>query len=210
VAAVLAIEGAHALEGKLSSVDDLSQAGFRMISLTHFFDTEFAGSSTGVEKHGLTDLGRQLIKRFEEASILVDLAHASPQTIEDVTSMATRPVVVSHSGVRATCDSRRNLSDTEIRTVADTGGLIGIGYFPGAVCGNDTPSIVRAIRHAVDLVGAEHVALGSDFDGAVRMPFDATGLVLLTDALLKDGFSEQQIRSIMGENVLRLVLRSLP
>jgi microsomal dipeptidase-like Zn-dependent dipeptidase len=142
--------------------------------------------------------------------MIVDLAHASPKTIEDVLAMATRPVVVSHTGVKGTCDNNRNLSDDQIRAVAAKGGLIGIGYWETATCGTDARAIVKAMRYVSDRVGVAHVALGSDFDGAVTEPFDTTGLVDITDAMLEAGYSEQEIRLIMGENVMGFLEVNLP
>jgi microsomal dipeptidase-like Zn-dependent dipeptidase len=112
--------------------------------------------------------------------------------------------------VQGTCPGRRNLSAQHVRRIAATGGVIGIGYFPGAVCGNDAGAIVRAIRYTVNLVGVQHVALGSDFDGATRVPFDTTGLPLLVQELLDSGFSEKDIAAIMGGNILRLLLAHMP
>lgn len=209
-AGFLGVEGAQVLEGELANVDVLFDAGIRMMAPSHFFDTEVGGSAHGVHKGGLTDLGKQVIKRMEAVGMIVDLAHASPKTIDDVLAMATRPVVVSHTGVKGTCNSIRNLSDEHLRAIAAAGGVIGVAFFDGATCGQDVDAIVRAIRYTVDLVGVEHVALGSDFDGSVATPFDAAGLVQLTDALLKAGFSEQETALIMGENVRRLLLQLLP
>lgn len=175
VGALLAIEGLHALDGKLESVDVLYGAGYRMMGLVHFFDNEVAGSAHGVTHGGLTALGRQVIHRMEALGILVDLAHSSPQTIRETLQLATRPVVVSHTGVAATCAGPRNLTDDQMRAIAANGGLIGIGYWDGAVCEPTLANIVKAIRHAVSVMGVQHVALGSDFDGAVRAPFDTRG-----------------------------------
>jgi microsomal dipeptidase-like Zn-dependent dipeptidase len=147
---------------------------------------------------------------MEQKKMIVDLAHASDRTVDDVLSMATRPVVVSHAGVRGTCDNRRNLSDTQLRAIAGNGGVVGIGYWPTAVCGKDARAIARAIRHAVRVAGIGHVGLGSDFDGAVTTPFDAAGLPLLTEALLAEGFTEEDVARIMGGNVLGLLERGLP
>lgn len=147
---------------------------------------------------------------MESKKMLIDLAHASPATLRDVTAIATRPAVVSHTGVKGTCNNNRNLSDDELRAVAHTGGLIGIGYWETAVCGHDAPSVARAIRYASNIVGVEHVCLGSDFDGGTTMPFDATGLVLITEALKHEAFSDREIRLIMGENVVRLLSEVLP
>lgn len=210
VAGVLGVEGAHALEGNLANLEELYQAGVRIVAPTHFFDNDIGGSAHGLHKSGLTDLGRQLVEAMEARGMLLDLAHASPAVFDDALAIATRPVIVSHTGVRATCDNNRNLSDEQIRAVARTGGVIGIGYWNTAVCGEDAAAIARAVRHTAELVGAEHVALGSDFDGAVPVPFDTTGLVLIVDALLDAGMTEQDIRLIMGENAARVLGELLP
>jgi membrane dipeptidase len=213
-AGLLGLEGAHALEGDLGAVDTLFDAGFRMIAPTHFFDTEWGGSAHGVNKGGLTERGRGLVRRLEERRILLDLAHASPRTIADAVAMARRPVVVSHTGVKGTCDNIRNLSDGELRGIAGTGGLIGIGFWgpsgTGAVCGDDAAAVARAIRYAIQVVGVDHVALGSDWDGTVSTPFDAAGLVELTDALLAAGLAEGDIEKVMGGNAVRLLSTALP
>lgn len=209
-AALLTVEGAHALEGDPAAVDRLVEAGFRMMSLTHFFDNEFGGSAHGIDRIGLTGPGRELVARMEARSMLVDVAHASARTIDDILGMTTRPVVASHTGLRATSDSVRNLSDDQVRGIAATGGLIGIGFWPTATGGDDVAAIGRAIGAAVSLVGVDHIALGSDFDGAVPLPFDATGMVQLTDVLISDGFTDAEIGAIMGGNALRLLTATLP
>jgi microsomal dipeptidase-like Zn-dependent dipeptidase len=206
----LGIEGAHALDGKPENVDVLFDAGFRMMSPSHFFDNDIGGSAHGAEKYGLTEKGREMIRRMEAKNMLVDVAHASPQVIEDVLQMATKPVVVSHTGVKGTCDNQRNLSDDQLRAIAGTGGVIGIGFWDTATCGDDAASIARAIRYASNVVGAPHVALGSDYDGSVKVPFDASGAGLITEALLNEGFSEEEIAGIMGGNILRLLSENLP
>jgi microsomal dipeptidase-like Zn-dependent dipeptidase len=208
-AGFLGIEGAHALDGNLANIDRLYDAGFRMMAPTHFFDNDIGGSSAGVDKTGLTDKGRAMVRRMESRHMLVDLAHAAPRTIDDVLAIATRPVMVSHTGVKGACDNGRNLSDAQLRGIAHTGGVIGIAYFEVAVCGTDATAIARAIRHTADTVGVDAVALGSDFDGAVVEPFDTTGLGLLIDALFQAGFGDDDIAKIMGGNALRVLLSSL-
>ncbi len=210
VAAVLALEGMHALEGRLDNVDRLYDAGFRVAGLTHFFDNELGGSAHGVTKGGITPFGRQVVAKLEAKGMLVDLAHASRPLIDDVLRIAQRPVLVSHTGVVGTCPGPRNLTDDHLRRVAATGGVVGIGYWDGAVCDASVPGIVKAIRYAVDKVGVAHVALGSDFNGATRMPFDVTGVPQLTQGLMQAGFSTEDIRAIMGGNIQRLLLQSLP
>lgn len=206
----LGIEGAHALDGNVDNVEILFNAGFRMMSPSHFFDSEMGGSAHGVEKYGLTEKGKEMIRRMEEKRMLVDLAHASSKTIDDVLKIATRPVVVSHTGVKGTCNNNRNLSDDQLKRIASTRGLIGIGFWDTAVCGHDAVAISKAIKYAADLVGVDHVALGSDYDGAVRVPFDVTGEALITEALLGEGLSEEDTRKIMGGNVYRLLAENLP
>ncbi|WP_428265292.1 dipeptidase [Haliangium sp.] len=210
VAGLLAIEGMHAIEGDLAKLDELFEAGYRMMGLAHFIDNELAGSAHGVNKGGLTELGRAAVRRMEELGVVVDLAHAAPRTIDDVLAMSTRPVVVSHTGVRATCDNPRNLADEHIRGIAAGGGVIGIGYWDGAVCGLTPDAIATAIAHVRDLVGVAHVGLGSDFDGAVRTGLDTTGLVGITAALKARGFSDDDVRAVMGGNVIRLLRQGLP
>ncbi|MBO6716762.1 MAG: membrane dipeptidase [Rhizobiaceae bacterium] len=210
VAGLLALEGAHVLEGDPANVDVMFQAGYRMMSATHFFDNEMAGSAHGLEKGGLTDAGRVMVKRMEELGMIVDIAHGSAAQIDNVLAMATKPVVVSHTGVKGTCDNNRNLSGEQLQAIAANGGLIGIGYWDTAICGTDAAAIAKAQRHVADLIGAEHLALGSDFDGAVATPFDTTGLALITEAMLEQDFSEAEIRQAMGGNQIRVLLETLP
>jgi len=210
VAGFLGIEGAHALSGDVNNFDKLFDAGFRMIGMAHFFDNEMAGSAHGVAKTGLTDAGKKLVERIQERSAFIDLAHASAKTIDEVLELSRRPVIVSHTGVKGTCDNNRNLSDEQLKRIALTGGVVGIGFWDTATCGTDAKAIAKAIRYTVNLIGVDHVALGSDYDGAVVEPFDTTGLVQITDALLQEGFSETDIKKIMGENVIRTLQFFLP
>ena len=209
-AGLLSIEGAQALDGKLENLDVLYGAGYRMMSPSHFFDTDIGGSAAGMARTGLTEKGREWVQQMESRHMIIDLAHASPQTISDVLGISTRPLVVSHTGVKGTCNNNRNLSDDQMRAIAARGGLIGIGYWDTASCGTDAAAIVKAMRYVSERVGVEHVALGSDFDGAVTTPFDTTGLVQITDAMLAAGYSEREIRMIMGENVVRFLRENLP
>jgi microsomal dipeptidase-like Zn-dependent dipeptidase len=209
VGAMLALEGTQALEGRLPNLDRLSDVGFRVIGLSHFIDNAMAGSAHGKKKYGLTDLGREMILSAQTKGMIIDLAHASPKAIEDTLAIVGKPVIVSHTGVRGTCDTVRNLTDQQIRAIAKNGGILGIGLFKYATCGKKIEDTVRAMRYVADLVGVEHVALGSDFDGAATV-FDATGLPLLTQALMEDGFDKKEIMAIMGGNVLGILKQALP
>ncbi len=209
-AGVLAIEGAHALDDDPANVEIVADAGVRMISPAHFFDTAFGGSAHGVEQGGLTERGREMVRRMEARGVILDVAHASARTIDDALAIATRPLVASHTGVRGVCDNARNLSDEHLDGIAATGGLVGIGFWETACGGSATSDIARSIAYAVDRIGVDHVALGSDWDGAVPVPFDAANVVRLTDALLGAGLDGAAIRAVMGENVLRVLATALP
>ena len=184
------IEGAQAFDDDLDNLDVLARAGYRMVSPAHFVDTAYGGSAHGVVKGGLTAAGRDLLSRMESSGMVMDVAHASSATIDDVLSLAVRPVVASHTGVRAAVPGVRNLPDDQVRAIAATGGLVGIGFWPVACGGDDAAAIARSIVAAIGLAGVEHVGLGSDFDGAVATPFDASGMPLLTEALLAEGLSD--------------------
>ncbi|MDA0329257.1 MAG: dipeptidase [Gemmatimonadetes bacterium] len=209
-AAFLGIEGAHALEGDPANLERVFDAGFRMVGLTHFFDNAVGGSAHGIDKGGLTPLGRAVVVRMEELGIVVDLAHASLPLIDDVLDLATAPVVVSHTGVKGTCDNRRNLDDGRLSRIAATGGVVGVGLWPTAICGESPADWAKAVRHAVDVMGVDHVGLGSDWDGAVPAIIDAAGTVYLVEALLEEGFTNDDIAKIMGSNTIRVLLQTLP
>jgi microsomal dipeptidase-like Zn-dependent dipeptidase len=210
VAGVLAIEGAHALGDDLSGIDRVEAAGYRMVGPAHFFDNAYGGSAHGLAKGGLTALGRELIGQLEGRSMIVDVAHSSAATIDDVLALATRPVVASHTGVCGICDNSRNLTDDQLRGIAATGGMVGIGFWPTACGGDDAAAIARSIAYAVDVAGVDHVGLGSDFDGGVPVPFDASGMALITDALLAEGFDEERVSQVLGGNAIRLLREALP
>jgi len=205
VGAMLSIEGLQDLEGDIANLDKLHAAGFRMAGLTHFFDNDLAGSMHGLKKGGLTPLGRRVVRAMEEKGMIVDLAHLSHAGVAEVLKMARRPVVSSHGGVQATCRVNRNLTDAEIRGVAATGGLVGIGYWDAAVCDTSPAGIARAMKHVRDLVGIDHVALGSDYDGATTVRFDTSKLVQVTQALIDAGFTDDEIRAAMGGNAIRVL-----
>ncbi|MEK7729603.1 MAG: dipeptidase [candidate division KSB1 bacterium] len=210
VAAVLAMEGLHPLEGELKNVEEFFAAGYRMLAPTHFFDNELGGSAHGVSKAGLMEFGASVIKRMEALGIIVDVAHASPKMIDDILRLATRPLVVSHTGVKGTCDGPRNLSDEHLRGIAATGGVVGIGLWEGAVCAENVQATASAIRYTANLIGVDHVGLGSDFDGAIRAPIDASGMAQITQALLAEGFSAEELYKLMGGNILRALSQTLP
>ena len=141
--------------------------------------------------------------------MIIDIAHLSHAGVTQLLAVARRPVVSSHGGVQATCKVNRNLTDDEIKGVAKTGGIVGIGYWDGAVCDTSPRAAAKAMKHVRDLVGIAHVALGSDYDGATTVRFDTSQLVQVTQALLDEGFTPDEVRAVMGGNALRVIRAGL-
>ncbi|WP_444922230.1 dipeptidase [Microbulbifer sp. CnH-101-G] len=210
LAAILGIEGAHPLEGDLSNIERLYDAGFRVMGLQHFFDNELGGSLHGQNGAGLTAFGRAAVQEMDRRSIIIDVAHSSESVVKDVLTLSERPLIVSHTGLKGSCNSPRNISDDLMQEVAERGGLIGIGFWKGAVCDNSPGNIAKALRYAIDLLGVDHVALGSDYDGSVEVSFDVGDLNVLTAEMLRQGFTEKEIRKVMGENMRDFFLNYLP
>jgi membrane dipeptidase len=211
VLGLLGIEGCHCLEGNLENVKGLYDAGYRMISLHYFFfDNELGGSLHGTNREGLNQFGRQVVGELERLEIIIDVAHSSPEVVDDVLKITKRPVVVSHTGVYGTCQSKRNLSDEQMQRIAAKGGLICIGYWNGAVCDIRPEGIVKSLRYAIALVGEDHVALGSDFDGSTTTAFDTSELSVLTQKMMDYGFSDSEIKKVMGGNSVRFLSSYLP
>lgn len=225
IGAVLAVEGGQAAGSDVAGVDELADAGVRMFGLTHFFDNAVAGSAHGIARGGITIFGQQVVDRALASGMIIDLAHASPASINDfLDHWPGAPFVVSHTGLRSVCNDQRNLTDEQVHSVVRAEGLIGIGAWNVALCLARSASadafvdqMVRSIERAITLAGDEHpgrgqeyVALGSDFDGWVSVGFDASGWPLLTQGLLRAGLTEGQVARVMGGNVCRLLLRALP
>ena len=208
--AVFAIEGAHPLEGKLENLDILHQKGLRIIGLTHFFDNELGGSLHGQSNAGLTEFGYSVVARARQLGLIVDLAHASPQMVEDVLALPSMPLIISHGGIQSVCDKGRNLDDAVMQRFAAKGGLLGVGYWDAAICEVSPAGIAKAIRAGINLMGLEHIALGSDYDGGIEAPFDTSQLALIVDAMQQQQFSPAEIEAVMGKNTLKFLTKHLP
>ncbi|MFY0692608.1 MAG: membrane dipeptidase [Paracoccaceae bacterium] len=202
---LLGLEGAHALEGNLANFDRLERAGFRIIGLHHFFDNELGGSLHGSSEAGLTDFGREVVAEIERRGMVLDLAHSSPGVAMDVLRITSMPVIVSHTGIFSHCETKRNFPDQLMREIANSGGVVGIGFWAKVTCDDSPEGVASAIRAAVDLLGEDHVSLGSDWDGTVQVAIDASELLALTQALMEEGFGEEQIAKVMGGNLLRIL-----
>lgn len=210
VAGLIGTEGSHALDGKLENVQRLYDAGFRMMSLQHFFDNKLGGSLHGTSGAGLSEFGQQVVKRINQLNIVLDVSHSSEQVVKDVLALSDSPIVVSHTGLQGHCDSARNISDSLMQAIATKGGLIALGYWDGAMCEITPKNIAAAIVYGIELVGAEHISLGSDFDGSVSTVFDTSELAAITHELVEAGVSDDNIRKVMGANMVNFLLTQLP
>ena len=209
---VLLTEGAHPLEGKIENIARLYDEGYRAMGLQHFFDNELGGSMHGRSQKGLTDFGRQAVLEMQRQNIMIDVAHSSRQTVRDVLALIDGPVFISHGGTISACPSsaNRNLPDDILKEIAARGGILGIGYFNGAICDISPKGIAATIIQAIGLLGEDAVALGSDYDGTVTTALDTSELAAITHELLAQGLSEATIRKVMGKNAWRFFAENLP
>ena len=210
IGALIGTEGSHALDGDLNNIERLYNKGFRMMSLHHFFDNKLGGSLHGITGQGLTNFGKQSIVEMLRLNIIIDVSHSSENVVKDVLDITNRPIVVSHTGFNGHCESPRNINDGLMQSIAKKGGLIGVGFWDGAVCDNTPKSVAEAIVYGIELIGVDHVALGSDFDGAITPGFDSSELVAITHELLELGLSDFQIRKVMGGNMFAFLQQNLP
>ena len=207
VGVLLGIQGGHVLEGELANIARLRAAGVRMFAPAHVMDNALVGSGTGRLARGLTDYGREAIAELQAQSIVVDLAHMSVLGIEAALPLLRRPFVLSHTGLTDVAPTVRNIPASLAREVATAGGLVGMMLSTRLLGGATLDAAVRAFTLAIESAGADHVALGSDMDGALKMLIDVAGLPALADGLLDSGVSEPGVTGVLGSNAVA-VLRS--
>ena len=211
VGALLGTEGSHALDGDLANIARLSNAGFRMMSLQHFFDNRLGGSLHGEYQAGLTPFGREAVRQMHASSIMIDVSHSSEATVRDTLEVTQgAALIVSHTGFQGHCPSPRNISDETMAMITEAGGLIGVGFWADVTCGEGIDAIASAIQYGVERFGVDHIALGSDWDGSVTTPIDASQLPHLTQALLDAGLTQTEVRAVMGGNMARFLAQHLP
>jgi len=213
IAAILGVEGGHALEGRLENLDRLFGRGVRVLTVTWCNSNELGDSSSDENKphNGLSVFGRQGIHRMNELGIIIDVSHSADKTVFDILDTSDAPVIASHSGIRERRDFNRNLTDEEIRAIAANGGVIGIVFLPYFLREpEDTATIegvLDCIDHICQLVGPDHAALGSDFDGfGGKLPEleDVTKMRAIGAGLRRRGFVEGDIAKISGLNFVRV------
>ncbi|MGH7572533.1 MAG: dipeptidase [Gemmatimonadota bacterium] len=205
------VENAQALDDDLGNVTRLRALGARYLTLTWMNSNTFADAAGGDRLHGgLSELGKRLVDELDRAGILVDLAHASPDTFWDVLDRSARPPVVSHSATEAKGPHPRNLSDDQLHGLAEKGGVAGINFFPryllpgAATC--DWTVVVDHIDRAVQVAGTRHVALGSDLDGIPSLPQGFRGaqdFPVIASELERRGYGVDELEAILGGNWLR-------
>jgi membrane dipeptidase len=209
--ALLGVEGAHALEGDIDELGRLAQRGVRYLGLLHFSANEAGSPAYGRGRdpsQGLTPWGHALVERCEAEGVIVDLAHINKRGFMDACARATKPLIVSHTGVLGAFEHWRNIDDEALRAVADKGGCVGVIFCPRFVGGDGLEPVVRHLKHVVDVVGEDAPALGSDWDGFIvptRGLGDPRGLPMLTDAMLAAGMSPRTIGKILRGNVMRVL-----
>lgn len=252
MAAVIGIEGGHMIEGSLDKLEKLHERGAVYLTLTWNYNLPWATAAAEAADQenppGLSELGKQIIKKMNELGMMIDLSHSSKATFYDVLATSSKPVLVSHSNAARLTPHFRNLDDDQLSALKENGGVIGVNFYSDFLdsaytqrvqqmyqasqpqrSGEKEPSVgemyerlaptdqhranvpleqlLRHIDYLVKKVGIDHVAIGSDFDGIESPPQgleDVSKFPVLTDALLKRGYSDQEIAKIMGENFLRI------
>lgn len=210
IAAVISIEGGEAVAADIGVLECLYRLGVRSLGLTWNERNEIAdGVGEKSAGSGLTDFGRQLIGEMNRLGMLIDVSHLAERGFWDVLECSRQPIIASHSNARAVCQHARNLNDAQIKALAANGGVMGMNFYPGFVCERE-PSLDRIVDHIeyiIELVGPDHIGIGSDFDGIPAAPpglEDVAKLPNLTIKMLERGFNEMTIRKILGENYLRV------
>ncbi len=225
IAALMGMEGGHMIDDSLAVLREYQRLGVRYLTLSHSVNTNWSDSSGDKPAHnGLTDFGKDVVRELNRLGVMVDISHVSDKTFWDALETSKAPLVASHSSMRAISGHPRNMTDDMVRALGGKGGVVMINYSVGFLSNEryeaqqkNVPSaelprvswekIVDHIDHAVKLVGPTHVGLGSDFDGTTVPDGmeDVSKLPKITAALLAKGYSEQDVKNILGENILRLL-----
>ncbi len=211
--ALVAVEGGEGIKN-LATVRHLFRLGVRSIGLTWNQRNQLADGVLG-GGGGLTELGKKVIKEMNRLGMLVDAAHMGPKSFWDTLRISEKPIIVSHANCRALCDHDRNLSDIQLKVLARNGGIFCLTLAPQFLscepAGLDT--FLDHVAYAADLIGVEHIGIGSDFDGVGTLPEGINGVqdyFKIQEGLRLRGFNEKEIGTISGENVKRLLLQILP
>ena len=207
---VKGIENGYAIGKDIDNVDRFRARGVAYMTLCHNGDNDICDSHKGNNEHnGLSDFGREVVARMNSVGMMVDLSHASEKSFWDALGCSRKPIICSHSSSRALCDHTRNLTDEQMTALAKSGGVAQVCLYSGFLKkgGNaDVTDAVRHIMHMIDVMGIEHVGIGSDFDGGGGLPGleDASWFVSLTMRLMAEGLSDEDLSLVWGGNFLRV------
>ncbi len=208
---MLGIENGLALDGHLDRLQHFAQRGIVYMTLCHNGDNDICDSARGNHTHnGISSFGQQVVREMNRLGILVDLSHAGEKSFYDALELSSQPIVCSHSSCRALCDHPRNLTDDQMRALAAKGGVMQITMYNGFLVKDGEATVLDALRHlahAIEVMGIDHVGIGTDFDGdgGVRGMANSSELLNFTRLLLARGYSEQDIEKIWGGNFLRVM-----
>lgn len=212
IAAVIGVEGGHHIENSIDKLISLYNAGTRYMTITWNNSTDWAVSAQDSRSTtvGLSDFGRQVIRTMDSLGIIIDVSHTGIKTIQDILQVTQNPIVATHSGARALRNHYRNLYDWQIQDIANSGGVIGVVFYPYFLNGTSNAGINDVIAHIdyiKNLVGIDYVAIGSDFDGIEVVPLgleDTSKFPNLTEALFERGYSREDIDKILYKNFKRV------
>jgi len=231
VATLMGIEGGHAIEDSFSALRQFYRLGVRYMTLTHTNTNNWADSAGGInnpaeKRHGgLSDFGREVVREMNRLGMMVDISHVSDETFQDVIEITQAPVLASHSSARALTNVPRNISDEMLKAIAKNGGVVMINFYNGfintdyAKPGDPVPTkpadtatmdmLMSHFERVIKVAGVDHVGIGSDFDGVDGLlpkgMEDVTKLPAITYELLKRGYSENDVKKVLGENLLRVM-----
>jgi membrane dipeptidase len=231
IAALMGIEGGHAIEDSLGALRQFYRLGVRYMTLTHTNTNNWADSAGGINnpaerRHGgLSDFGREVVREMNRMGMMVDISHVSDETFQDVIEISQTPVIASHSSCRALTNVPRNMTDDMLRALAKNRGVIMINFYNGFINteyarpGAPYPTmpadkatmemLMSHFEHAIKVAGIDHVGIGSDFDGIDGLSpagmEDVSKLPMITYELLKRGYSDADVKKVLGENLLRVM-----
>jgi membrane dipeptidase len=223
LAALIGVEGGHAIAGSLANLRTLFERGARYLTLTWSRTNEFADASEDTARWGgLNSLGQSVIAEMNRLGMIVDVSHVSDKTFWDVMEATRKPVIASHSSCRALHDVPRNMSDEMLRAVSKNGGVVCINFYPLFLSPAYKPGsrthdvsvdvLVDHLEHAIKVAGIDHVGLGSDFDGIDAVPVgmeDVTRMPAITEALMNRGHSPDDVEKVLGRNLLRVMRENI-
>jgi membrane dipeptidase len=213
IAGIVVVEGGHCIEEKIDNLKAFYSAGVRVMTITWNNSTAWAVSARDASngaKGGLSEFGKQVVRTMDSLGMIIDVSHVGPQTVTDILASSGNPIIASHSGAAALRNHYRNLTDAQIRAIAQRGGVIGVVFYPTFLVSSGTARLENVLQHIdyiKNLVGVDYVALGSDFDGIETTPVgleDVSKFPAITEALLQRGYSREDVRKILGENFMRV------